>query len=204
MNGKRTNNANYLCDDDGITTARELHTKCILCVKVISAEVPVQDTSKYLQLSWVTVLYINPLYAMCDHHRRKSACASADLRCLNVTPLVIGWRLSFMLLLNVSWFQNSEIDSKYVRTSRLEILCFNPYLFSELVHLYQLDEFISNLRGVWWTFSFLILFRINTPVRKQNAASDKDLNRWMNGTPGMEGLRMYTEPKLYRNCVLFW
>ena len=32
---------------------------------------------------------------------------------------------------------------------------FNPHVLSGPVHLYQLDEFICNMRGGWCTFSFL-------------------------------------------------
>ena len=34
----------------------------------------------------------------------------------------------------------------------------NPHLPSGPVHPYQLDESISNFRGVWCTFSFLFYF----------------------------------------------
>ena len=36
---------------------------------------------------------------------------------------------------------------------------FNPHSPSEPVHLYQLDESISNFRRVWCTFSFLFYFK---------------------------------------------
>ena len=44
---------------------------------------------------------------------------------------------------------------------------FNPHLPSGPVHPYQLEEFISNFRGVWCTFFFFIPFRIDIPVSKQ-------------------------------------
>ena len=34
-------------------------------------------------------------------------------------------------------------------------IVFNPHLPSGSIHPYQLDESISNFRGVWCTFSFL-------------------------------------------------
>ena len=43
----------------------------------------------------------------------------------------------------------------------------NPYLPSGPVHPYQLEESISNFRGVWRTFFIFILFRIDIPVSKQ-------------------------------------
>ena len=40
----------------------------------------------------------------------------------------------------------------------IEIPTFNPDLPSGPVHPYQLDESISNLKGIWCTFSFLFYF----------------------------------------------
>ena len=41
----------------------------------------------------------------------------------------------------------------------------NPHLPSGSVHPHQLDESISNFRGVWWYF--FIFIRIDIPVSKQ-------------------------------------
>ena len=43
----------------------------------------------------------------------------------------------------------------------------NPHLPIGPVHTYQLDQSISNFRGVWCTFFVFILFRIDVPVSKQ-------------------------------------
>ena len=43
----------------------------------------------------------------------------------------------------------------------------NPYKPSGLAHPYQLDVSVSNFRGVWCTFSFLILFQTEIPVSEQ-------------------------------------
>ena len=43
----------------------------------------------------------------------------------------------------------------------------NPHLPSGPVHPYQMDESISNFRGVWCTFSFFIIFLIEIPISKQ-------------------------------------
>ena len=48
-------------------------------------------------------------------------------------------------LLETESFIKIEYDS--------EKFAFNPHLPSEPVHPYQLDESISNFRGVWCTFS---------------------------------------------------
>ena len=45
------------------------------------------------------------------------------------------------------------------------IVDLNPHLPSGPVHPYQLDESISNFRGVWCTFSFLFYFE-DIPVSK--------------------------------------
>ena len=42
-----------------------------------------------------------------------------------------------------------------------------PYLPSGPVHPYQLDESISNFRGLWCTFLFLYYFEIEIPVSEQ-------------------------------------
>ena len=43
----------------------------------------------------------------------------------------------------------------------------NPHLPSGPVHPYQLEESISNFRGVWCTFFIFILLRMDIPVSKQ-------------------------------------
>ena len=56
-------------------------------------------------------------------------------------------------------WQSKDIGLKvpFGKSFHLEIL-FNPHLPSEPIHPYQLDESISNFRGVWCIFSFLFYF----------------------------------------------
>ena len=59
---------------------------------------------------------------------------------------------------------NKAIDifiDQYNKNGQIHDVSFdyiNTHLPSELVHPYQLDESISNLRDVWLTFSFLFYF----------------------------------------------
>ena len=51
---------------------------------------------------------------------------------------------------------------------QLQVLSvINPHLPSGPIHPYQLDESISNFRGVWCPFFIFILFRKDIPARKQ-------------------------------------
>ena len=58
------------------------------------------------------------------------------------------------------YFEVSEISkTAYVLIQKIAALSnFNPHLPSGPVHPYQLDESISNFRGVWCTFPFLLYF----------------------------------------------
>ena len=51
----------------------------------------------------------------------------------------------------ISLLENNDLEG-------VSHTCINPHLPSGLVNLYQLDESISNFKGVWCTFSFLFCF----------------------------------------------
>ena len=66
--------------------------------------------------------------------------------------------------------ENRPIKGKYIILVTLQTYTtgypsvINPHLPSGPVHPYQLDESISSIRGVWCTFSFFIIFRIDFPL----------------------------------------
>ena len=58
-----------------------------------------------------------------------------------------------------------------------QLVFLNPHLPSGPVHPYQLDESISNFRGVWWTLSFLYYFEyIFLLANSGSVASDLSLH----------------------------
>ena len=58
----------------------------------------------------------------------------------------------------------------------LEALHFNPHLPSVPVHPYQLDESISNFRGVWCTFHFYSISTLSIFLLANSEDPDQTLH----------------------------
>ena len=77
-------------------------------------------------------------------------------KCHNLTSW-LNYYHSMSLLMSSNYKYNTAHVLQHI---------LNPFLPSGLSHPYQLDEFISNLRGAWCTFFIFILFLIQIPVSK--------------------------------------
>ena len=66
--------------------------------------------------------------------------------------------LRFVRKLDTCDPEDKVIDVSSCHRLTIVFMHFNPQLSNGPVHPYQLDESISNFRGVWCTFSFLFYF----------------------------------------------
>ena len=81
--------------------------------------------------------------------------ARPNIGYVNVTDVDFDDYGNYTVILNNSV---GSYQAVYTLIPRGKAKIFNPYLPNRLFHPYQLDEYISKLRGVWCTFSFLFNF----------------------------------------------